>query len=121
MSLEELRARDEVLQAMYWMLGENIAHEVDAAYLARFLALPERDIADAVGVLARERLVLRGGAPGQYRLSEDGIREGGRRFHDEFRDLTKQPHGECAPGCWCHKPEGEGKPCPSLAKDAARA
>lgn len=121
MSLEELRARDEVLQAMYWMLGEGIAHEVDAAYIARFLALPERDIADAVGVLARERLVLRGGASGQYRLSDDGIREGGRRFHDEFRDLTKQPHGECAPGCWCHKPEGEGKPCPSLAKDAARA
>lgn len=116
MSLDGLRMRDEVLQVMYWMLGENIAHEVDAAYVARFLALSEADIAGALAVLARGRLVLRGGEPGRFRLSEDGIREGGRRFHDEFRDLTKQPHGECAPGCWCHKPEGEGKPCPSLAK-----
>ena len=121
MSIDELLARDEVLQVMYWMLGENIAHEVDAGYLARFLAIKKPAAADALAVLARERLVLRGGSPGHYRLSEEGIREGGRRFHDEFRDLTKQPHGECAPGCWCHKPEGEGKPCPSLVKATADA
>lgn len=121
MSVEGLRARDEVLQVMYWMLGENIAHEVDAHYLARFLAIGEPAAADALAVLARERLVLRGGERGRFRLSEEGIREGKRRFHDEFRDLTKQPHGECAPGCWCHKPEGEGKPCPSLTKAAANA
>ncbi len=103
---------------MYWMLGEKIAHEIDAAYLARFLALPEPAIAEALTVLDRERLVLRGGAPGRYRLSEDGMHEGGRRFQDEFGDLTRQAHGECAPGCWCHTPEGEGKPCPSVLRAA---
>jgi hypothetical protein len=116
MSMVRLRTRDEVLQVMYWMLGENIAHEVDAGYVARFLAMPENEIAEALAVLARERLVLRGAGAGRYRLSEDGMREGGRRFQDEFRDLTKQAHGECAPGCWCHTAEGEGKECPSVTK-----
>lgn len=116
MSLDELRTRDEVLQVMYWLLGENIAHEVDAPYVARFLALPEDAIAGALVTLARERLVLRGGRTGAYRMSREGMTEGGRRFQDEFGDITKQAHGECAPGCWCHTPEGEGKPCPSTPK-----
>ena len=114
--LHQLQVRDEVLQIMYWMLGENIAHEVDPAYIARFLAMPETEIAEALAVLARERLTLRGAAADRYRLSEDGMREGGRRFQDEFRDLTKQAHGECSPGCWCHTAEGEGKECPSVTK-----
>lgn len=121
MSMDRLRVRDEVLQVMYWMLGETIAHEVDAPYVARFLNLPATEIGEALEVLARERLVLHGAAAGRYRLSEDGIREGGRRFADEFRDLTKQAHGECAPGCWCHTAEGEGKECPSVTKARAAA
>ena len=116
MSMDRLQARDEVLQVMFWMLGENIAHEVDPPYIARFLALPEAEIAEALVVLARERLALHGAAPDRYRLSEAGMREGGRRFQDEFRDLTKQAHGECSPGCWCHTAEGEGKECPSVTK-----
>ena len=121
MSIDDLKVRDEVLQVMFWMLGENIAHEIDAAYVARFLDLPEAAISSALTVLARERLVLHGAEPGRYRLSQDGMREGGRRFQDEFRDLTKQAHGECAPGCWCHTPEGEGKECPSVTKAKAAA
>lgn len=117
--IHHLRVRDEVLQIMFWMLGENIAHEVDAPYVARFLDLPEGDIAGALAVLARERLTLRGAAAGRYRLSEEGMREGGRRFQDEFRDLTKQAHGECSPGCWCHTAAGEGKECPSVTKARA--
>jgi len=118
-SVDDLKVRDEVLQVMFWMLGESIAHEIDAGYVARFLALPEDQIGRALAVLARERLVLHGAEPGRYRLSQDGMREGGRRFQDEFRDLTKQAHGECAPGCWCHTPEGEGKECPSVIKAKA--
>ena len=119
MSIDELRVRDEVLQVMYWMLGENIAHEVEAPYIARFLAMPVAEIQAALGVLSRERLLLHGATPERFRLSEDGIHEGGRRFADEFRDLTKQAHGECAPGCWCHTAEGEGKECPSVTKARA--
>lgn len=116
-----VQARDEVLQVMYWMLGEDIAHEVDAAYVARFLVLPLPEVAAALHGLRDAGLVLRGAAAGSYRLTKDGIEEGGRRFYDEFRDLTKQPHGECAPGCWCHTPEGEGKECPSVKRAVAGA
>ena len=118
MDASPIRAKDEVLQVMYWMLGEGIAHEVTAPYLARFLVIPEAEVSAALAQLARERLALHGAGADSYRLSEDGIHEGGRRFKDEFSDLTKQPHGECAPGCWCHKPEGEGKPCPSTTRAA---
>ena len=118
-AMRELRVRDEVLQIMFWMLGENIAHEVDAPYVARFLAMPEAEIAEALAVLSRERLTLHGAEAGRFRLSEEGMREGGRRFQDEFRDLTKQAHGECSPGCWCHTAEGEGKECPSVTKARA--
>ena len=118
-AMRELRVRDEVLQIMFWMLGENIAHEVDAPYVARFLAMPEAEIAEALAVLSRERLTLHGAKAGRFRLSEEGMREGGRRFQDEFRDLTKQAHGECSPGCWCHTAEGEGKECPSVTKARA--
>lgn len=116
-----VEARDEVLQVMYWMLGEGISHEVDPAYVARFLVLPEEVVAHALQGLRDAHLVLRGAGAGTYRLTKHGIEEGGRRFYDEFRDLTKQPHGECAPGCWCHSPEGEGKPCPSVTRAAASA
>ncbi len=119
--MDRLRVRDEVLQVMYWMLGENIAHEVDAQYVARFLDQPGAEITEALAVLSRERLLLHGATAERFRLSEDGIREGGRRFADEFRDLTKQAHGGCAPGCWCHTAEGEGKECPSVTKARAAA
>lgn len=119
MSYDELRARDEVLQVMYWMLGEGIAHEVDAAYVSRFLAEDEPVVAAALAALQTRGLALHGGRPGAYRLSEQGIREGGRRFQDEFGDLTRQPHGECMPGCECHRPSGEGRPCPSLVPVAS--
>lgn len=100
------------------MLGEGIAHEADARFLARFLDLPEAEIAGALAELHGQKLVFRG-TGAQFRLSQEGIREGARRFRDEFADLTRQPHGECMPGCACHRPEGEGKPCPSTV--AARA
>lgn len=116
---ERLRMRDEVLQIMYWMLGEGIAHEVDAAYVARFLSVPEDGVAAALAGLADRRLVLRGGRRGCYRLTEDGMRDGATRFHDEFRDLTRLAHGQCAPGCWCHTPQGEGRDCPTRGRSAA--
>lgn len=36
-ALDNLFWRDEILEAMYWMHGEGLAWDVDAAELARFL------------------------------------------------------------------------------------
>ena len=38
----------------------------------------------------------------RFRLTTAGVKEGGRRFADEFADVTKPGHFECAdPHCEC--------------------
>ncbi|MEO6223862.1 MAG: hypothetical protein ABIP90_11495, partial [Vicinamibacterales bacterium] len=40
---------------------------------------------------------------GEFKLTEQGRREGARRFADEFAPLLSQGHGECNdPNCDCH-------------------
>jgi len=42
----------------------------------------------------------------RYELTATGVREGGRRFADEFANLTRPGHGECAdPNCQCQRTE----------------
>jgi hypothetical protein len=109
-ALDDLFWRDEILQATFWMRGEGLAESVTAADLARFLAADESIIATALAGLAEDGYLE---GAGDYRLTPLGVREGGRRFRDEFAGLTQQAHGECGPGCWCHDPEHEGEPCPN--------
>ena len=101
-----LEAQDEVLQVMFWLRGESLAPDVSAADLSRFIGSTELELD---GLL--ERLVLLGlvqrvpGTDGaRYALTAEGVREGGRRFADEFADITKPGHGECGdPECDCHQ------------------
>ena len=107
--LEILRARDEVLQAMYWMRSEGLADAPTVAELARFLAVPagtlnaylERFVADGLLEPAGQGL----------RLSPQGIETGRRTFAEEFADLTKPTHGECDEDCWCHDSPEEAARC----------
>ena len=40
----------------------------------------------------------------RFRLTDAGLKEGGRRFADEFADLTKPGHYECGdPSCECRR------------------
>ncbi|MBA3270005.1 MAG: hypothetical protein H0T71_05790 [Acidobacteria bacterium] len=102
----DLEAQDEVLQVMYWLRGEGLADDVAPADIARFTGASP---ADALVVL--ERLVERslvgmvhGDAQRRFNLTPEGVREGGRRFADEFADLTKPGHGECNdPDCDCRR------------------
>lgn len=113
-ALDQLFWQDEILQAMYWMHGEGLADTVTSADLARFLVSDVETVEGQMGRLADggylERLP---GQPRRYRLTEMGRLEGGRSFRDEFAELTRPGHGECAPGCWCHDPANAGEPCPS--------
>ncbi len=92
-----LRCRDDILQAMYWLRGEGFGEDADARSLASFLVLDEDLIREQLAVLAEDGYLEESG--GRYRLSEVGVREGGRRFADEFADLQKTSHGECGPDC----------------------
>lgn len=93
----ELRCRDDILQAMYWMRGEGFGDEVDAESLGSLLVVDGALLRAQLAVLAADGLLEQDGS--RYRLSAEGVREGGRRFADEFSDLQKTAHGECGPDC----------------------
>jgi len=105
-SPDRLRWQDDALQILYWLRGEGLLADAGVADLRRFL---DGDPEELSSVL--ERLVTLGfvrrttgeGARIRYALTADGVREGGRRFADEFAEMTKPGHGECGdPECECH-------------------
>jgi hypothetical protein len=113
-ALDALYWRAEILQAMFWMRGEGIAMDIEPRRLAEFLAVDPVDVETQVRDLAAGGYVRAAvQSPLRYELTERGVAEGGRSFQDEFADLTRAAHYECAPGCWCHDPDHGGEPCPS--------
>ena len=101
-----LEAQDEILQVMYWLRGEALAHDVTAADLSRLTGSTELELDNLLGRLVLVGLVhvvaCTNGS--RYALTDEGVREGGRRFADEFADMTKPGHGECGdPECDCHR------------------
>lgn len=103
-SIDAIRWQDELLQIMYWYRGEGLGDQVTAGALVVFLGVDEATIATRLSDLVEsgyaERVL---GQPGYFTLTERGIKEGGRRFADEFAGLTNQGHGECNnPSCSCH-------------------
>jgi hypothetical protein len=103
---DDLAAEDEVLQVMFWLRGEGLAADVTTADVARFTGTSEGAL-ERVFTRLRDRgfvSVLRGDLGSRFALTADGIAEGGRRFADEFADLTKPGHGECNdPDCDCRR------------------
>ena len=106
-----LAAQDEILQVLFWLRGERLAQDASAAELVRFVSLPLTEVAQVLRRLSTVGLVtasvktsVEGAVEARYRLSEDGVREGGRRFADEFAALTRPGHGECGdPNCECQR------------------
>jgi hypothetical protein len=100
---DAIRRRDEVLQVMFWMLGEGLGAEVGVANLRMLLdEVPADTLGRDLESLASSGLVEPAGK-GLYRLTAAGLEEGGRRFHDEFSDYMRQGHGACSdPNCDCH-------------------
>jgi hypothetical protein len=112
----ELQRRDEVLQIMFWLHGEGLGPDVSPADILRF-------VDDSIAVHATLRQLVEEGfaeprlddsGAQRYRLTALGMREGRRRFLDEFEPyLAKHGHGECGSAdCDCHTGGGD---CRSLA------
>lgn len=104
----KLAAIDEILQVMYWLQGEKLADDVTASDLSRWIGSAVPEIASllermhATGLIRTTRAAGSEGEP-RYALTESGRQEGGRRFADEFAELTRQGHAECNdPNCDCH-------------------
>lgn len=99
---DTIRRRDEILQVMFWMRGEGLADDAGPANLRVFLNTAD-DVTLAADLAALDEGGLLERMPnGRYRLTPSGIREGGRRFADEFAEITAQAHGACSdPDCDC--------------------
>lgn len=108
-SVARLAATDEILQVMYWLRGEDIAHEVAPNDLSKWIGLEASEIEplmiQLLGARLVERVVVDSGAQEgvpRFRLTNAGVQEGRRRFAEEFADLTKPRHFEHSdPDCDC--------------------
>lgn len=102
-ALDTVRWRDELLQMLYWVRGEGLGETVAPHDLLPFLTIEEHHIRTRLDQLTIDGYVeTASGVPGRYQLTAWGVKEGGRRFADEFSGLTGQAHGECNnPNCSC--------------------
>jgi hypothetical protein len=107
---EYLFWRDEILQVMYWMLGEGLAGEAGAAQVQVFLGGDEPQLGQIMEQVAAEGF-LEPRPDDRYALTELGKDAGRRSFALEFEGLLGQAHGECGPDCWCHKSAARAAQC----------
>jgi len=110
--LDDLYWQDEILQVMYWLLGEGFADKVSVSDLRRFLEADPELLTQNLEYLVGDRLLSKIGQ--SYALTEVGTEDAKRRFVDEFRPfLGRTGHGECSDDCWCMDPDHAGEECPS--------
>ena len=109
---EALRAlywRDEILQVMFWLRGEGFGDHADAPLIERFLGVDANIGIGYLDRLVEEGYLIRDAA--HYRLTEQGIDQGGRIFSEEFAEFMRPTHGECGPDCWCHSSAEDAEAC----------
>ncbi len=107
--------RDEILQVMYWMAGEGLGQELTCSDLRKFLSAGAVVLEDNLGEMVSTGLLERIDGD-KYALTEQGKREGGRRFADEFEEMLKPGHFECdEPDCDCHDPDSIEGACKHFA------
>lgn len=99
--LDELYWRDEILQVMYWYQGEGFGDTVTVRDLKTFLPADEHLLGTQMDRMVVEGYLVRtdGAVTSSYAFTLYGLKEGARRFADEFAGLTAQGHGECGPDC----------------------
>lgn len=111
----DLKLRDEILQVMYWMTGEGLGSEFSIGDLQKFLPREQTVLAEDLEVMVSSGLLERD-PENRFGLTEQGKKEGGRRFADEFESMIKPGHFECdEPDCDCHNPETTGEVCKHLS------
>lgn len=102
--------QDEILQVMYWMRGEGFGEKVSISQLKKFLDTSDEILTVNISELKKKNLVISSDLPGVCELTETGVKEGGRRFADEFDGMLKQGHYECNdPDCDCHDPDSDAE------------
>lgn len=98
MNLDDLRLRDEILQVLYWLRGENLGDSATVRQVSTLVGFPEDHVSRLFDAMQQDGL-LEVTADGVARLTDLGGKEGGRRFGDAFAELTHAAHGACGPDC----------------------
>ncbi len=99
--------QDEILQVMYWMRGEGFGNKITVSELKKFLDASDEILIANLSQLAKNGLV-NFDLSDAYELTASGVKEGGRRFADEFDGMLKQGHYECDdPNCDCNDPNSD--------------
>lgn len=100
-ALDAMFWREEILQVLFWMQGEDLAEAAGLRDLAVFLSGDEKTVAHHLEKLEREGYLVRQSDTDRFALSEQGRQEARRCFADAFEGMQKQGHGECSPDCIC--------------------
>ncbi len=109
--------RDEILQVLYWMTNEGFGEAFSASDLQKFLESNDAVLSENLDLMVFEGF-LESASENKYALTDFGKSEGGRRFADEFEEMMKPGHYECAdPDCDCNSAEFVGE-CKHLSQTA---
>ncbi len=101
--------QDEILQLMYWMRGEGFGEQITVTQLKKFLDAADEILVANLSELAKKDLV-NFDISDFYELTAAGVKEGGRRFADEFDGMLKPGHYECNdPDCDCNDPDSDAQ------------
>lgn len=101
-ALQYLFWKDEILQVMFWLQGEEIAKAVSLKELTIMLNTDEATLQFYLNRLQQENLVqAQENGHEAYTLTAEGRKEAGMRFASAFEGMQKSGHGECSADCDC--------------------
>jgi hypothetical protein len=109
--LRSLFWKDEILQVLYWMDGEDFGSWVSSQQLLALLNTNSDNLIHHLKKLTAEGYLEMVGRSleenTQISLSAKGKKEAGGRFSEAFQGLQKAGHGECGPDCeFCYGTDG---------------
>lgn len=101
--------REEVVEIVLWLRGEQFDDRIDADTLSDFLGIDRPSAAALLDRLAAQSYLQRV-ADGRFELAEDGEEEG-RRITGWSRAVPAPTAGPCGPDCWCPTSPVEAARC----------
>ena len=110
-ALDALFWKEEILQILYWMEGEELAEAVPFNKLLALLNTNSDNLLmhliknEEAGFIIRKTNDLN--ETGTVSLTDKGKKEAGLIFRNAFEGMQKAGHGECGPDCeFCYQ-DGE--------------
>lgn len=102
-ALDALFWKEEILQVLYWMDGEELAQEVPFDRLVILLNTSAEKLLQHIiknelaGIILRKNVTAKN--DGTVSLTAAGKKEAGLIFRNAFEGMQKAGHGECGPDC----------------------